>query len=87
MLEPSAALKIVPDFAWMGLRSCGSSAIFEALNRLEAAGIVTRVRRLVRRVVDFGGRRGPDDAEPVLAPPAKHQVGVKIVPPGNDRHR
>jgi DNA-binding Lrp family transcriptional regulator len=31
------------------------SAIFEALNRLEAAGIVTRVRRLVRRLVDFGG--------------------------------
>ena len=29
--------------------------IFEALNRLEAAGIVTRVRRLVRRVVNFGG--------------------------------
>jgi hypothetical protein len=25
------------------------------LNRLEAAGIVQRVRRLVRRVVDFGG--------------------------------
>ena len=31
------------------------SAIFEALNRLEAAGIVTRIRRLVRRLVDFGG--------------------------------
>lgn len=31
------------------------SAIFEALNRLEAAGILARVRRLVRRVVDFGG--------------------------------
>jgi DNA-binding MarR family transcriptional regulator len=31
------------------------SAIFEALNRLEAAGIVQRVRRLVRRVIDFGG--------------------------------
>jgi len=31
------------------------SAIFEALNRLEAAGIVKRVRRLVRRLVDFGG--------------------------------
>ena len=31
------------------------STIFEALNRLEAAGIVTRARRLVRRLVDFGG--------------------------------
>ena len=31
------------------------SAIFEALNRLEAAGIVTRARRLVRRLVNFGG--------------------------------
>jgi DNA-binding MarR family transcriptional regulator len=31
------------------------STIFEALNRLEAAGIVTRVRRLARRIVDFGG--------------------------------
>jgi DNA-binding MarR family transcriptional regulator len=31
------------------------SAIFEALNRLEAAGIVSRARRLVRRMVDFGG--------------------------------
>ena len=31
------------------------SAIFEALNRLQAAGIVRRVRRLCRRVVDFGG--------------------------------
>ncbi len=31
------------------------SAIFEALNRLEAAGIVQRTQRLVRKVVDFGG--------------------------------
>jgi DNA-binding MarR family transcriptional regulator len=31
------------------------STIFEALNRLEAAGIVRRVRRLVRRLVDFSG--------------------------------
>ena len=31
------------------------SAIFEALNRLEAAGIVRRVRRLLRRMVNFGG--------------------------------
>jgi DNA-binding MarR family transcriptional regulator len=31
------------------------STIFEALNRLEAAGIITRARRLVRRLVDFGG--------------------------------
>jgi DNA-binding MarR family transcriptional regulator len=31
------------------------STIFEALNRLEAAGIVSRARRLVRRLVDFGG--------------------------------
>ena len=31
------------------------SAIFEALNRLEAAGIVRRARRLVRRLVNFGG--------------------------------
>lgn len=31
------------------------SAIFEALNRLEAVGIVQRVRRLVRRMIDFGG--------------------------------
>ena len=31
------------------------SAIFEALNKLEAAGIVKRVRRLVRRVIDFDG--------------------------------
>jgi len=31
------------------------SAIFEALNRLEAAGIVRRARRLVRRMINFGG--------------------------------
>jgi hypothetical protein len=31
------------------------SAIFEALARLEAAGIVKRVRRLTRRVINFGG--------------------------------
>jgi hypothetical protein len=31
------------------------STVCEALNRLEAAGIVQRVRRLVRGVVDFGG--------------------------------
>ena len=30
-------------------------AIFEALNRLEAAGIVKRAQRLVRRVINFGG--------------------------------
>lgn len=31
------------------------SAIFEALNKLEAAGIITRTRRLVRRMVEIGG--------------------------------
>ena len=31
------------------------SAIFEALNRLEAAGILKRVQRLARRVINFGG--------------------------------
>ena len=31
------------------------SAIFEALNRLEASGILKRTRRLVRKVLDFGG--------------------------------
>jgi hypothetical protein len=31
------------------------SAIFEALNRLEASGIVRRVRRLVRRMIEFCG--------------------------------
>ena len=31
------------------------SAIFEALNRLEAAGLICRVRRLVRRIISFGG--------------------------------
>ena len=31
------------------------STIFEALNRLEAAGIVQRTGRLVRRLVNFGG--------------------------------
>jgi DNA-binding transcriptional ArsR family regulator len=31
------------------------STIFEALNRLEAAGIIQRVRRLARRVINFGG--------------------------------
>jgi hypothetical protein len=31
------------------------STIFEALSRLEAAGILTRVQRLARKRVDFGG--------------------------------
>jgi DNA-binding MarR family transcriptional regulator len=31
------------------------SVIFEALNKLEAAGIITRTRRLVRKVVSIGG--------------------------------
>ena len=31
------------------------SAIFEALNRLEAAGLIKRVRRLTRRIISFGG--------------------------------
>jgi hypothetical protein len=33
----------------------GRSTIFEALNRLEAAGIVTRAGRLVRKMINFGG--------------------------------
>jgi hypothetical protein len=31
------------------------SAVFEGLARLEAAGVVRRVRRLARRVINFGG--------------------------------
>ena len=35
------------------------SAIFEALNRLEAAGILKRVQRQARRVINFGGMARP----------------------------